>query len=286
MGSFKTFAAAGVMSLAFATGSAFAADLLSAQPPMMPVAPVPVEVGGGWYLRGDVGVSAYNRPRLSSPDAPPALFYGEEMGSGAFAGVGVGYQFSRWFRADVTGEYRFSSQVKAFDKVSFPGGDDGTPGTNLFETTEGKYSSTVGMVNGYFDLGNFHGVTPFVGAGVGVAYNRFYGLSDSTLVVDGFGVASPSGGTISEGSKTNFAWALHAGLAYDVTPNFKVELAYRYMNLGEGRTGVINCFCGSTFSPIKVKDIESHDVKLGMRWVLGGPVASVMPAPEPLVRRY
>ena len=38
-------------------------------------------------------------------------------------------------------------------------------------------------------------------------------------------------------SKWNFAWALHAGLAYKVTPNFTVELAYRYLDLGDGMTG-------------------------------------------------
>lgn len=297
MGSFKTFAAAGVISLAFATGGALAADLLP-PPPVMPPPP-PVDVGGGWYLRGDVGVSAYDRVRFSSPDLPPAVFYGEEMAGGSFAGAGIGYQFSKWFRADITGEYRFSGQVKAFDRIDFIG-PAGVPGYTQ-EVNEGKYAATVGMVNGYIDLGTWYGITPFFGGGVGVAYNRFYGFSDDSLttqaiddgtgapVVDGTGAivmaTTPSGGFFKEGSKTSFAWALHAGLAYDVTPNFKVELAYRYLNLGHGKTGPLNCFCGTTFSPYKIKDIESHDIKLGMRWVLGGPVAP-MPPMEPLVRKF
>ncbi len=36
-------------------------------------------------------------------------------------------------------------------------------------------------------------------------------------------------------SKWSFAWALHAGLAYNVTNNFKVEFAYRYLNMGASR---------------------------------------------------
>ena len=42
-------------------------------------------------------------------------------------------------------------------------------------------------------------------------------------------------------SKWNFAWALYAGLAYQVTPSFTVELAYRYVNLGWRSTGPAHC---------------------------------------------
>src|SRR5690606_35197789 len=78
----------------------------------------PVEVGSGWYLRGDVGYAfkrGYKRQALSSRDA---VFDSELMGLGwigpldayslnekqnSFTGsVGFGYHFNDWFRADVT----------------------------------------------------------------------------------------------------------------------------------------------------------------------------------------
>ena len=96
-------------------------------------------------------------------------------------------------------------------------------------------------------------------------------------------MSKPSG---SNASKTSFAWALHAGLGYDVTPNFKVELAYRYMHLGDMRTGAINCFCGATYSPLRIKGLEAHEIKLGMRWLLNAPPAPIAMAEAPLVRKY
>ncbi|HEX8166817.1 MAG TPA: outer membrane beta-barrel protein [Beijerinckiaceae bacterium] len=279
MGSFKSLALAGVLAVA-SSASALAADLLPPPPPM-PYQPAPDF--GGWYLRGDVGVSSYNRGKFSSPDQPPAVFYGEDLGAGAFAGVGVGYQFNGWLRADVTGEYRFSKGFKVFDKVSFPSG------TVINETTQGDFTSGVFLLNGYVDFGTWYGITPFIGAGVGFAHNMLSGFSDQSIVltpdpVTGVTVASPSGGWLGNGNKNHLAWALYAGLGYSVTPNLKLEMGYRYLNLGEAVTGPLNCFCGSTFSALKVKDLDSHDIKIGFRYMLAAPPPPAFEAP--IVRKY
>ena len=93
--------------------------------------------------------------------------------------------------------------------------------------------------------------------------------------------ASPiSGGPVLPGlafgdnvSKWNFAWAAHAGLAYKVTPNFTVELAYRYLDMGDGLTGDLRRFDGTNTinNPMTFKNITSHDLKLGVRWDLTSP---------------
>ncbi len=71
-------------------------------------------------------------------------------------------------------------------------------------------------------------------------------------------------------SKSNFAWAIHGGLAYEVSRSFTVELAYRYVNLGSGVTGDIIAFDGTNtvVNPMHFKTITSHDVKFGVRWML------------------
>jgi opacity protein-like surface antigen len=46
---------------------------------------------------------------------------------------------------------------------------------------------------------------------------------------DGFG-ASAFGFAMNDQSTWTFAWAAHAGVAYTITPNLKLELAYRYLN--------------------------------------------------------
>lgn len=289
MGSLKVYATVAGLLAAASVTTARAADLLPPPPPLPPAIEPVAEVGGGWYLRGDVGVSHYEGGDVRSESSPNATFYQNDFGSGAFAGAGIGYQFSSWFRGDVTGEYRFSKGFKLNDRETFV--DQGFT-INGFERAHGDYSSALVLVNGYFDLGTWHGLTPFIGGGVGVAYHWLKGFDTVTynyypaLPFQNPGINS---GTFRDKSKSSFAWAVHAGLAYDVTPNVKLELGYRYVNLGKVETGMIDCYCARSGPGIKIKDLESHDVKLGMRWALGGPVAAPVyePAPlAPLVRKY
>ena len=85
-------------------------------------------------------------------------------------------------------------------------------------------------------------------------------------------------------SKWNFAWALHAGVAYKVTPNFTVELAYSYLDMGDGMTGDLRSSTAPTTSATRrpSRDITSHDLKLGVRWNLDQPRRSMQP---PLIRK-
>ena len=56
-----------------------------------------------------------------------------------------------------------------------------------------------------------------------------------------------------------------------MTKSFSVEvLAYRYVNLGSGLTGDIVADDGlnTVNNPMHFKDITSHDVKFGVRWML------------------
>jgi opacity protein-like surface antigen len=232
--------------------------------------------------------SKYDGGKTKNSDTPNVTFFGEDFGSGAFAGIGVGYQFNNWFRADVTGEYRFSSGFKVHDREYFV---DRGFGINGNETTKGSYSSAVVLLNGYFDLGTWYGVTPFIGAGVGWAQHYLHGFETSTLNVYTDPTIAPgvSGGTIRNHDSGNFAWALHAGLGYDISPNLKLELAYRYLNMGDAKTGVIDCYCGATYTGTKFKELEAHDIKIGMRWMLGGPVSAPMPQEPygaPIIRKY
>lgn len=68
----------------------------------------------------------------------------------------------------------------------------------------------------------------------------------------------------------NLAWALHAGVANKVTRNFTVELAYRYLDMGDGLTGDLRTFDG-------IVNITLHDLKLGVRWDLSSPPSYALP---------
>ena len=85
-------------------------------------------------------------------------------------------------------------------------------------------------------------------------------------------------------SKWSFAWALYAGVGYQVTKNVTVELAYRYLDLGDGRSGDIRTFDGTNNvdNPMHFRGLTSHDVKLGIRVQC---CDFDPPPPPPLVRK-
>jgi opacity protein-like surface antigen len=275
------FVAAGAASLM--STAALAADMPSIMPPPPAVyapPPQPCCDFGGWYLRGDVGMTNTRMKSLDNPDPNATLFTSNGMGfdSSMLWDVGVGYQFNSWFRVDVTGQYR--------GKANFHGSQftDAFAGSALVDNYTASHSSTVFMANGYVDLGTWWCVTPFIGAGVGAAYNQISSFRDDGFG-SSFGVArAPSFVYAADNAKFNFAWALHAGVGYKISPNATIELAYSYMNLGDATTGVNSNFAGTATPqfPWTMKSITSNDLKLGVRFNLEPP-APVMPMP--LVRK-
>jgi opacity protein-like surface antigen len=71
---------------------------------------------------------------------------------------------------DVTADHRFYADFEGQGSLASFGPDS--------RRDRGKLESTSGLVNGYLDLGNWSGITPYVGAGIGAAMNR---LSDYHL---------------------------------------------------------------------------------------------------------
>ena len=275
MRSVKTFVAAGAVTVL--SSAAFAADMAIAPPPQMYAPPPVIEDFGGWYLRGDIGFSNQRVERLNNVLDATTTSSVQNLGfntAGIF-GLGVGYKINNWFRADVTGEYRGNSQFFGTDRITFPGG----VGTDTYHATKSEW---VVLANAYVDLGTWWCVTPFIGAGIGGAR---VGIANFTDV----GIANLGGGALpslafgDNVSKWNMAWALHAGLAYKVTPNFTVELAYRYLDMGDGLTGDLRTFDGThnLVNPTTFKNITSHDLKLGVRWNLESPQVYA----PPLIRK-
>lgn len=257
----------------FMSTVAFAADMAIAPPPALPV----VEDFGGWYLRGDIGFSNQSVNRLNNVLDATATTSVQNLsfGTAGVFGLGAGYRFNNWFRMDVRGEYRGNSQFFGTDAVSFPGGFG-------VDTYRGTKSEWVVLGNAYVDLGTWWCVTPFIGAGIGGARVSINGFTDQGIISGAPPVASVAFGD--NYSKWNLAWALHAGLAYRVTPNFTVELAYRYLDMGNGLTGDLYTFDGTNaiYNPTTFRSITSHDLMIGVRWDLNMPQPVYQP---PLVRK-
>lgn len=292
MRSVKSLIAAGAASLL--SSAAFAADLPIAPPPLA-YAPPPVQDFGGWYLRGDIGFSnqSVNNIRKSDPAAYSQLNSFNETTSfdtGGIFDVGVGYRFNNWFRGDITAQYRGKSNFKGTDVFTFPAFGLNASGQDNYTASK---SELLFMANAYVDLGTWWCITPFIGAGVGASRVSISGFNDSgvnnlqltsTPFIGGPPVVSNA--TAGNGSKWNFAWAAHAGLAYKISPSVTLELAYSYVDLGSGTTGVITTFDGfSRGNVFKFNDITSHDLKLGVRWDLDAPAPPPVYAPPPLIRK-
>jgi opacity protein-like surface antigen len=312
MAKLKGLILAGGALLALARAAA-AADLLPQAPVLEPMPPAPMEFNG-WYLRGDVGVGINaTTPTLAiSPDplavgiAGGALsaaatngFFNPTISSSAMFDLGFGYQFNNWFRADITGEYRGGATFQTLEMLADPTILAGNAtGQQYADFYRANLSSYIAMVNGYVDLGTWYGVTPYVGAGVGLAYNKLFGLTDTGYAYPGNGNQYPTGGYSSDGGKTDFAWALMTGLSFNVTQNLKLELGYRYLDYGRFTSGASHCLTttppigfstnacgGSSYVVYSKNDLASNDFRLGLRWMIGEEPAYAPPE-APLVRKY
>ena len=273
--------AAGAASLL--SSAAFAADMPSIMPaPQQYYAP-PAQDFGGWYLRGDIGMTNSKGTLHSNlydtlPAGTSLAQLGEGFTGGMSYGLGAGYQFNSWFRADVTGEYRSRVGFSGTDFTMFPNG-----GGPLSDVYNGGYTSWVGLINAYADLGTWWCVTPFVGVGVGAANLRTTGLQDTGTLIRG-GVVQSASYFAQGASTTNLAWAVHAGLAYKVNNNFTIELANRYLDMGTAVHGFGSSFDGTNAGPstFQFRDMTSQDLRIGVRWTC---CEVEPPAPQPLIRK-
>ncbi|MCA0399197.1 MAG: outer membrane beta-barrel protein [Proteobacteria bacterium] len=269
--SLNSFRGAGLAMLALAGSGlgASAADMMSPPPPPPMMPPPALESTSGFYLRGDIGVGLYDHSRIVT--LPPVVglsTLSSSVNGTAFVGVGAGYQVNSFLRGDITAEYRFHTKHRHVDVFT-------PPQSNLITGTVGGF---VGLANAYVDLGTWHRITPFLGAGIGFASMTMGRTNDYQLNAGG-----ALNGTGPSKTQTRMAWALHAGFGYDLTANLKAEVAYRYLHIGNVDGGRVTC-AGACPYNVRIRGLASHDVKVGLRYMFADAAPSFMPGP--LVRKY
>ncbi|MEO3389199.1 outer membrane beta-barrel protein [Mesorhizobium sp. CAU 1741] len=257
--------AAGLAFATFGSLPALGADLY--EPPIIEYEPAPAPVYGGWYLRGHIGMSnqrvgdLYNVLFDSFTPANNFAVLDKNFEAGPTVGAGVGYQINDYLRVDGIVEYR--------GEVGFHGLDSWTDndGNARFNNYSGKKSEWLLMANAYADLGEFYGIVPYVGAGLGASRNTIHSFRDAGLDP---ATNAPTLAYADAASEWNLAWALHAGIGIKATDRLTIDLGYSFLNLGDARSGDIVTYDGTNAidNPMHFEDITSHDFKLGVRYSL------------------
>lgn len=308
--------------LTAAAGPAAAADLFgTAPPPSMPVnqAPTTFEVGSNWYLRGDIGLSADQAPSfsmaaISTPAAGPGILpFSSALGSSKWrddisADIGLGYRFNNWLRFEGTYEYRTGPAGHNTNSVICPTALTPEPVAGppyngyLYDTsstcTSNLYlhqrNSTV-LASAYVDLGDYWGITPYVGAGAGLNANMINGSVGYTIDatgtpyfadlsvpsgpgstpkvwVDSAGNVLPTQPNIGFTNQNwnrsinvthySMAWALMAGVGIQLSPSATLDIGYRYLNAGTTTVPITPQIGASVKQPN-----VSQDIRIGIRYM-------------------
>lgn len=242
----------------------------------------PVEWGSNWYLRGDFSVAQV------SPTNINGVTLSNNFPNGWAIGLGGGYKFNNWFRADVTVDYqslysfsglRTDVMLPCITGLYQP--DPFNPGVvagtyaGCTPNVKNRTESMLTLANAYLDLGNWYGFTPYIGGGIGV--NVLYQRATTNWYMNngvpyaGVTYSDPRNGATymenwdSKYQSTNlrFAYALMGGVAYDIDNHWKIDVGYRYVNMGkiEGYRVTPTIY---TFS----QNLTNHQVRVGLRYMI------------------
>lgn len=88
---------------------------------------------------------------------------------------------------------------------------------NDMKTTGARIGTDTLTANVYYDFKNESKFTPFINGGVGIAFNRFRISNPAFTKTD---------------QREQFTWNVGAGVAYSITKNVVVDLAYRFADYG------------------------------------------------------
>jgi opacity protein-like surface antigen len=311
------------LALLAANASALGADMpdLPAEPlpPAPVVEPAPkFSFGDGWYLRGDIGyvmvdvdVEAdlkvpYWDTRLTQDgvdtenfwNADPMQLTDRKVEDSWMFGGGIGYDFG-WVRVDGTVDYALASEVSAIRRPTIFGRRGSQFSTydayvcegdaNCSAKEIGEVDRLTFLANAYVDLGEYWGITPYIGAGAGFARvgwdwetrETCYNTCEPGYPTRG---ASQSQTIKHEGqSDWSLAYALMAGASYRIDDNLLLDLGYRYLVVEDGdavahvrgtKAGELVGYPSANKKPtelgaIEFKDLVNQEFRVGLRYEFG-----------------
>ena len=199
------------------------------------------------YLRLDLGLSTSTGANIRDRDfAADRMICGDaacatpgsisDVGNSPFIDFGVGWNLQQNFRADVVAYFRGWYKL-----------DDTMPDGKHFKADVSSWSL---MLNVYYDYPLApYTWKPYVGVGVGVAANKVHGFNVS-------GSGGPSG------TESGMAYAAMLGVLIPIPGNRRLDLGYRYADLG--KIGTNSGTVGSqTYQGFEGK-LKAHELFVGV----------------------
>ena len=283
--------AGATLGLAATAWPAFAADKYVLEE----VDETPVEFGTGWYIRGDIGISADESNRTATGTTAGTAATDDVSTTFAFR-VGAGYRVSPNLRLDATFDYHSRGENALQGLI--PGGCAGEeqtqaidPGTGILVTTirattivdcttrdVDMYDSQDLMLNAYYDFGTRGRFTPYLGIGLGATrlnYTSRRGdivcdpLNDQRCADVTYGVAGEYGETATssrdanDGTSYHLAAAITLGVGYQLSKNLSLDASYQLTKTVESPM-----WGGSNGYDVVAADSARHSLRLGLRYEL------------------
>ncbi|HEY4165155.1 MAG TPA: OmpA family protein [Reyranella sp.] len=257
--------------------AALAAALpFGAQAQSTPGVYVGVEGGANWMFNSsfntNLGISVLGgTTTLSTPTTA-------SFNTGWAVGGMVGYDFVGP-RVELEGLFRQNTGTLS---AALPGlglGLGGSGGGNGNLTV----NQTTVMANAYYDFWADQAFTPYIGAGVGVAFVNVTGNSSSTLGAAPFII---NGNTNVNSNSTQFAYQYMMGVGYKISPNIRVNLEGRYFGTTQPSfQGNGSLSAGGVSLPFGVNGSfpnNNFSVMASLQYKFGAPAAAPPPPPAPM----
>ena len=205
-----------------------------------------------WYGRIDGGFARYDDTIMVEHSRYD--LHTSEIDSTWGLGAGVGYYFSKNVRADITWDHRFETDARG--TMGIGGGFPFDGGTRNF-----GLKSDVFLANIYYDFDLRSRFTPYIGMGIGTARNT----TTAGSVTDLCGCT----GTVEGASEWSVAGSLMSGFSFAMRDRLHLDAGYRYLYLGDAKTGQITgtgASVGTNSGSIAIQDITSHEFRVGLRY--------------------
>lgn len=231
-----------------------------------------VEFGSGWYLRGDISYNINGADNnTSSSNSLTGTGSSFDFDDAIGVRVGFGQKLSPNTRIEVSSSSIFDSDFSSFGSARFAGTDVGGAAINNIDGTRdvsGSYQLFDFMLSGYYDFNPVSNITPYVGAGIGVAridYNQNLTLECNPTAAQACGTgalgAASTVTTVIDDQSWTHAYQLTVGAAVAVDDRTSLDLSYSYTQIGDGDE--LNYADGAGLDN---DGVQLHQVRAGIRY--------------------